>query len=430
MTQWEMLAYLQAMGFHIPPGSGLYPTLSDIIQQLPTWESRRNQLDFEIDGLVVKVNDLRVAAELGVSGKDPRGATAFKFAAQEASTKIVGVTHNVGRTGKLTPTAQLEPIFVGGVTVVNATLHNYDFIKNLDIRLGDVVTVKRSGDVIPYVIGPLVGARTGEEAPIEPPAHCPICNTAIEQPEGAVDYYCVNAHCPERVLRSIEYFVSRGAMDIDGMGPQTVKALIDRGLIKDEGDIFYLQPEPLLELEKFAEKKVTNLLNSIQVAKTRPLSRLLTSLGIDGVGSTVGEVLAAHFHSIDALMNASVDEIDALEGIGPILAEGIALWFADENHRQVIEKLRAAGVNMSAEKAAPTSDKLAGLSFVLTGTLPTMSREEAGDLIKAHGGKIAGSVSKKTDYVLVGDSPGSKAEKATQLGIPTITEDDLRRMLE
>ncbi len=428
-SQWEMLEYLRKMGFHIPPDSQHYPTLSDIIQQLPTWESRRNQLDFEIDGLVVKVNDLRVATELGISGKDPRGAIAYKFPAQEATTKLIGVTHNIGRTGKLTPTAQLDPVFLSGVTVVNATLHNYDFIKNLDIRLGDAVSIKRSGDVIPYVIGPLTGARDGDEIPVFPPEQCPICNTPIIQPEGAVDYYCPNRHCPERVFRSIEFFVSRGAMDIEGMGPQTVKTLIERELIQDEADIFYLKPEMLLDLEKFAEKKVTNLLASIEKAKNRPLTRLIAALGIDGVGSTVAELLAAQFGSIDALQSASVEAIDDVEGIGPILAQGIVNWFADPGHQQMLDKLRQAGVNMQMQQAAPQSDKFAGLTFVLTGTLPTMTREQAGELIKTNGGKVSGSVTKKTSYVLVGDSPGSKAEKAAQLGVPILSEEDFVRML-
>lgn len=428
--QSQMLDYLRALGFNIPQGAAHYPTLSDIIQQIPTWESRRNQLEFEIDGLVVKEDDLRIAAELGVSGKDPRGAIAFKFPAEEQSTRIVGITHNIGRTGKLTPTAQLEPVFVGGVTVVNATLHNYDFIKNLDIRLGDQVMVKRSGDVIPYVIGPLVGARTGEETPIEPPALCPSCHTPIEQPAGAVDYFCPNRQCPERIFRSIEFFVSRGAMDIEGMGPQTVKTLIDKGFIRNEGDIFYLTPEPLLELEGFKQKKVDNLMASIERAKSRPLSQVLASLGIDGVGGTVSELLAAHFRSIDALTGASVEAIDDLEGIGPILAQNIADWFADPYNKALLDKLRNAGVNLLGQaEAAAQSDKLAGMTFVITGTLPTLSRDQAGDLIKAHGGKVSGSVSKKTNYVLVGDSPGSKAEKAQQLGVPVLGEDDLKALV-
>ncbi|MBZ0289286.1 MAG: NAD-dependent DNA ligase LigA, partial [Anaerolineae bacterium] len=256
--QWDMLEYLRDMGFHIPPLAAFYPTLSDIIQQIPTWESRRNALDYEIDGVVIKVNDLLAANELGVVGKDPRGAIAYKFAAQEASTKLLGVTVNIGRTGKITPTAQFDPVFVGGVTVVNATLHNYDMIKKQDIRLGDTVVIKRSGDVIPYVVGPMTGLRDGTETPIEPPPTCPFCQTPIVQPAGMVDYYCPNPRCPERVQRKVEFFVSRGAMDIEGMGSQTVKALIDAGLIRDEGDIFYLQRDPLLQLEGFADKKADN----------------------------------------------------------------------------------------------------------------------------------------------------------------------------
>jgi DNA ligase (NAD+) len=429
-TQWDMLTYLRDLGFRIAPDSALYPTLSDIIQQIPAWESRRNQLEHEIDGLVIKVNDLAVARELGVVGKDPRSAIAYKFPAQEVTTRMVGLTVSIGRSGKITPVAQLEPVFVAGVTVVNATLHNYKFIHDLDIRLGDRVIIKRSGDVIPYVIGPVIGARTGEETPIQPPGHCPFCETPIVQPEGAVDHLCPNPRCPERVLRSIDFFVSRGAMDIDGMGFQTVKTLIDKGLIGDEADIFYLRPEPLLELEGFAEKKVENLLASIERAKSCPLARFLTALGIDGVGSTVAALLANRYGSIDALMQASAEEIDDIEGIGTVLAQNIVNWFADEYHREVLEKMRQAGVNMQSEKAALASDKLSGKSFVLTGTLPTLTREQASELIQANGGKVSSGVSKKTSYVLVGDSPGSKAEKAAQLGVAIIGEADLLAMID
>lgn len=420
--QWDMLEYLRDMGFQIGPGSAYYPTLSHIIQQLPTWESRRNQLDFEIDGVVIKVNDLRIAAELGVVGKDPRGAIAYKFPAQEATTKILGVTANIGRTGKITPTAQLEPVFVSGVTVVNASLHNYDQIAKLDIRLGDTVVIKRSGEVIPYVIGPVIGARTGEETPILPPEKCPSCDTPIIQPEGLVDYYCPNPRCPERVYRKIEFFVSRGAMDIDGMGAQTVKTLIEKGFIQDEADIFYLERAPLLELEGFAGKKVDNLLAGIQTAKGRPLSQLIASLGIDGVGGTIASDLAKHFGSIDALMNASAEQLEEVEGIGPILAQSIADWFADSFNHHVLDKLRGAGVNMQAEAKVVVSNTLEGLTFVLTGTLPNLTRDQAAELIEAHGGKVSGSVSKKTSYVLMGDSPGSKADKAAKLGVPIIDE--------
>lgn len=428
-NQWDTLNYLRDMGFPIAPHVGYYPTLSDIIQQLPTWESRRKTLDFEIDGVVIKVNDQRIVAELGYVGKDPRGAIAYKFPSEEMTTKLIGVTVNIGRTGKVTPTAQLEPVFLGGVTVVNASLHNYDQIAKLDIRLGDTVIVKRSGEVIPYVIGPVIGARTGEETPITPPETCPHSGDKIIQLEGLVDYYCPNPLCPERVFRSIEFFVSRGAMDIEGMGPQTVKTLIEKGFIQDEADVFSLQREALLELEGFADKKVDNLLASIDAARHRPLPQLISSLGIDGVGGVIAGLIADHFGSIEALMNATVEQIDDIEGIGPILAQSVVDWFADPHHRKVLDKMRVAGVNMQADQKAAAGDSLNGLAFVLTGTLPTLSREQAEALIQSHGGKVTGSVSKKTSYVLMGDSPGSKADKARQLGVPIISEDDLKRLI-
>ncbi|MGQ9888054.1 MAG: NAD-dependent DNA ligase LigA [Aggregatilineales bacterium] len=428
-NEWEMLGYLREMGFNIPPGCAHYPTLSDIIQQLPEWEKRRHQLDFEIDGVVIKINDRALARELGAVGKDPRGATAYKFPAQEATTRIVGVTVNVGRTGKVTPTAQLEPVFVGGVTVSSASLHNYDLVEKLDIRLGDAVIVKRSGDVIPYVVGPIAANRTGSEQPIAPPERCPFCESRLIQPEGAVDYFCPNPRCPERVFRKVEFFVSRGAMDIEGMGSQTVKTLIERGLIADEADVFFVQPETLLALEGFAQKRVDNLMAAIEAAKHRPLAQLLASLGIDGVGGTTAELLAQHFGSIERLAQASVEEIDALEGIGPVIAENVAAWFANGTNHQIIEKMRAAGVNLQAEEKRVFSSALAGFTFVLTGTLPTLSREQATALIEAHGGRVTSSVSKKTSYVLLGESPGSKADKARELGVPLISEADLRRMI-
>jgi len=427
--QWDMLDYLRDMGFQIPLYAALYPTLDNVIQQIPAWESRRNTLDFEIDGIVIKVNDLRVAGELGVVGKDPRGATAYKFPAQEGTTKLKQVVVSIGRTGRVIPNAQLEPVFIGGITVSNATLHNYDIVAALDIRIGDTVVVKRMGDVIPNVTAPVVALRDGTEQVIEPPTHCPFCSTAIIRPEGGVDYYCPNVHCPERVYRQVEFFVSRGAMDIDGMGGQTVKVLIEKGLIGDEADIYALTAEPLLELEGFAAKKVAKLLASIEASKQRPFDRVLTALGIEGVGSTIAVDLANTFGSMDRLRTASVEDIDAVEGIGDVLAQGIAGWFAEPYHQTVLDKLIAAGVNMRAAERAAAGDQLTGLTFVLTGTLPTLSREQAEELIMAHGGKISGSVSKKTSYVLMGDSPGSKAEKAAKLGVPIISEADLYRML-
>lgn len=427
--QWDLLGYLRDFGFPIAPEAALYPTLSDIIQQIPAWESRRNQLDYEIDGVVIKVNDLRIAAELGVVGKDPRAAIAYKFAAQEATTRLLGVTFSVGRTGRVVPNAQLEPVFIGGVTVSNATLHNFDFVRNLDIRVGDLVVVQRSGDVIPYVAGPIPDVRTGSEQIIQPPERCPFCDTPIVQEEGAVDYYCPNVYCPERVYRQAEFFVSRGAMDIDGVGSQTIKLLIDKGLIRDEADLYAITREQLLELDGFGDKKADNFLAGMQAARSRPLAQLLTSLGMDGVGSTIAAALADRFQSVEAIESATIEQIDEIEGIGEVLAQNIHTWFADPYHRAVLDKLRAAGVKMVGEPREVAGDQLSGLTFVLTGTLPTLSREAAEAIIQAHGGKITGSVSKKTSYVLMGDSPGSKADKARALGVPIMSEDDLRRMI-
>ena len=321
-NEWDTLDYLRDMGFNIIPHSQHYPTLSDIIQQLPTWESRKNQLPFEIDGLVIKINDIAARRELGISGKDPRGATAFKFPAEEATTKLLDVVVNVGRTGKVTPTASLDPVFLSGVTVSNASLHNYDLIQQLDIRMGDQVIIKRSGEVIPYVIGPVTGARNGTETPIIPPESCPFSGDVLVRPEGAVDLFCPNPRCEERVFRSLEFFVSRGAMDIDGMGPETVKALIDADLITDEADIFYLQADSILELEGFADKKVENLLKSIETAKGRPLSQLLASLGIDGVGGVVSNLLTERFHSMQDLIDTAKSikqlETDFLQLVDPL----------------------------------------------------------------------------------------------------------------
>lgn len=427
--QWDMLEYLRDMGFPVAPNAAYYPTLSDVIQQIPTWESNRNQLPYEIDGVVVKVNDLRLAAELGIVGKDPRGAIAYKFPAQETSTRVVDVIHTVGRTGRVVPTAKLEPVFLGGVTVSNATLHNYSIVEALDIRIGDMVVIKRAGDVIPNVIGPIVEARTGLEVPIRPPERCPFCDTPIVRPDGAVDYICPNPYCPERLYRQVEFFVSRGALDIEGLGSQTVKTLIDQGLIRDEADIFSLTPEQLLALEGFKDKKVSNLMASIDAARQRPLSQLLTALGIDGVGSTVAASLAETFGSMEALQSATSEQLREIDGIGSVLAEGIIAWLADPYHQAVIKKLRDAGVRMTGTAREVKGDELSGKTFVLTGTLPTLTREQAEQLIQAHGGKVTGSVSKKTSYVLMGDSPGSKAEKAAQLGVPIISEADLLQLV-
>jgi DNA ligase (NAD+) len=431
-TQWETLHYLRALGFLTADGVTRYSDrLEDVIAYTKEFEPHRHDLPYEIDGLVIKVNDLATSRDLGVVGKDPRGAVAYKFPSEEATTKLIGVTANVGRTGVLTPTAVLEPVFVSGVTVKQASLHNYDLIEQKDIRIGDTVIVKRSGEVIPYVVGPIVAARTGQEREIQPPTTCPVCNSPVARDEGEVAYYCTNPACPERIARNIEYFVSRGAMDIDGLGERGVRQLLAEELIHDEADLFSLTADDLLTLEGFAEKKAQNLLASIQAAKNRPLARLVSALGIRGVGITVAELLVQHYPSIDALAAATAEELQTIEGFGPHTAAAIVEWFAVPRNRALIDKLRSAGVRLVEERAAPkkVTDRLSGLTFVLTGTLPTLKRNEAAALIEKHGGKVVESVSKKTSYVVVGTEPGSKLTKAQELGVPLLDEEALLALI-
>lgn len=431
-TQLETLNYLHDVGFLIAEEAiEHFDTLDEILEYAEGFVSQRDALPYEIDGLVIKVNEQAVYRELGVVGKDPRGAIAYKFPAEEATTKLLDVTANVGRTGVLTPTAVLEPVFVSGVTVRQASLHNYDLIVQKDIRIGDTVIIKRSGDVIPYVIGPVTGVRTGDEQPIPPPQTCPVCHAPVARDEGEVAYYCTNPACPERVARNIEYFVSRSALDIDGLGERGVRLLLQESLIQDEADLFFLKAEDLLPLEGFAEKKVENLLDSIQAAKNRPLTRLIGALGIRGVGNTVAGLLVQNFHSIDALAQATVDELEAIEGLGPHTAGAIVEWFAKPRNRELIAKLRAAGVRMEQTPAETeaTIQELEGLTFVLTGSLPNLKRSEAKALIEAHGGRVTGSVSGKTSYVVVGEDPGSKLDKARQLDVPLLDEAGLLAMI-
>ncbi|MBN1312169.1 MAG: NAD-dependent DNA ligase LigA [Anaerolineae bacterium] len=430
-TQWDTLHYLQGLGFPVMVDlCAHYDDLEELIAYLHTWDKRRKTLDFEIDGLVIKVNDLRIMADLGVVGKDPRGSVAFKFPAEERTTRLLDVAFNVGRTGVLTPNAVLDPVVVSGVTVKQATLHNFDYVAEKDIRIGDTVIVKRSGEVIPYVVGPVADLRDGSEQPIRPPAACPVCGSSITQQPGEVAVYCPNPACPERVVRAIEYFVSQGAMDIEGMGERIVRQLVATGLIRDVADLYFLTADQFLELEGFAQKKAENLLAAIDASRSRPLPRVLAALGIKGVGGTIAELLVSHYPSMEQLMQASQDALQNIEGLGPQISGAIVAFFADTANRALIDKLKQGGVKMDAEVKARASDKLAGLTFVLTGTLPTMTRGQADELIEQHGGKTSGSVSKKTSYVLAGEAPGSKLDKARELGVPEIDEDGLKALLD
>lgn len=428
-THVETLELLQRLGFPVVEWS-LCKTIEEAIAEGQRWSARRRELSYEADGAVIKVNDLALEADLGVVGKDPRGAIAFKFPALEVTTRLVDIGVNVGRTGVLTPYAILEPVVIGGVVVKQATLHNFDYIAEKDIRKGDRVLVKRAGDVIPYVIGPVEAARNGEEQPYVPPEKCPACGQPVQHLEGEVAWYCVNFACPAQLIRNLEHFVSRGAMDIPGLGIRIVEQLVENGLVHDVADLYTLEREKLLELDGFAEKKADNVLQSIDASRNRPLARLIAALGIRGVGEVVATDLARRFRDLDALRAATVDELHTIEGIGPNTAQTIVDWFARAANPRVLEKLRAAGVWPSSEQAAEQKkpQTLKGLTFVITGALPGFSRDQAKEFIEAHGGKVTGSVSKKTSYLVLGAEPGSKFEKARELGVPILDEEGLRRL--
>lgn len=436
--QWELLGYLRELGFPVTDAARRFEDIESAIAYTETWEKRRDELPYEADGMVIKVDDLDLAAELGFVGKDPRGAIAFKFPAREVTTLLQDIRVNVGRTGVLTPNAVLEPVEIGGVVVERATLHNFDYIAEKDIRTGDRVLVKRAGEVIPYVIGPVTEARTGREKRYKPPKTCPACGQPVEHFEGEVAWYCVNTACPAQLIRNLEHFVSRGAMDIVGLGIRIVEKLIETGMVKDVADLYALKREDILEAVTRKDRKTTkeppgkladNLLAAIHASRERPLERLIAALGIRGVGEVAAQDLARAFGNLDALAAASPEDLQAVEGVGQHIAEMVVNWFARPANRNVLKKLKAAGVWPQSEAGAARKEgALTGLTFVVTGTLPTLSREGAKALIEDHGGKSVDSVSRKTDYLVLGENPGSKLQKAQDLGVKIIGEAELRKL--
>lgn len=427
-TQWETLEYLRALGFPVAEVARKFDSLEKAIAYCESYSEKRDALAYETDGMVIKLNDLKLAADLGFVGKDPRGAVAFKFPAREVTTKLNDIGVNVGRTGVLTPYAILEPVEVGGVIVKQATLHNFDYIAEKDIRIGDRVLLKRSGDVIPYVIGPVLEARAGKPRTYKPPTQCPTCGEPVERVEGEVAFYCVNSACPAQLTRAVEHFAA--VLDIETFGEKVAVQLVSEGLVKDVADIFSLSKEQLLGLEGFAEKKAQKLLDAIEVVKTRPLGQLISALGIHGVGEVAARDLAAHFGALDKVQTATLEDLQQIDGFGPAASQAVADWFARKSNKKVLEKLRKAGVWPTAEprRATAQSGPFSGQTFVITGTLPTLGRDEAKTYIEERGGKVTDSVSKKTSYLVLGEAPGSKLAKAQSLGVPILDEAQLRAL--
>lgn len=427
-TQWETLQFLKDVGFPVADASEHCETLDEAIDICT--QTNPESFPYEIDGMVIKINDLSLADDLGVVGKDPRGAIAYKFPAKKVTTKLNDIRVNVGRTGVITPYAVLEPVEISGVIVKQATLHNFDFIEEKDIRIGDRVLVKRAGEVIPYVIGSIKDVRNGGEQKYTPPETCPSCGEPIVNPKGEVAYYCTNNACPAQLVRNLEHFVSQSAMDIVGLGINTVEQLVEEGLLKDIADLYRLKKDDLLGLEGFAEKKADNLIAAIQDSKTQPLYRLITGLGIRGVGQVAAQDLAEHCKNLDELSQAGREYIKSIEGFGPNIAESIVEWFDNEENQAVLERLKKNGVWPEAEPKEEGPQPLEGLTFVITGTLPNLTRSEAKSLIETKGGKVTGSVSGNTDYLVLGEDPGSKFDEAQKRNVSTISESELHELIK
>jgi len=427
----EALAELRRFGFETSPDAALDESIDGVWDRCERWLERRSSLPFEIDGVVVKVNSLRHQEELGFVSREPRWATAYKFPATQQTSRISDIVVNVGRTGALTPLAMLEPVNIGGVIVSRATLHNEDEIRRKDVRIGDSVIVQRAGDVIPQVVQVITERRTGDEREFVMPEFCPVCGSPTHRAEGEAVRYCTNSACPAQLKRHIHHFVSRGGMDIEGLGEKLANRFVDLGMIRDLGDIYSLDWETITELEGLGEISVNNLRAAVEASKQRPLERLIFALGIPNVGERSSRLLADRFHSIDNLIAAGADVIDSVPGIGVIQAESVHDFLHNPDNVVVLEKLRAAGVKMVDDDAGdrPADGPLAGKTVVLTGRLESMTRAEAEAALRRSGANVGGSVSKKTSAVFAGDDAGSKAERARELGVPVLGEEQLLEVL-
>lgn len=430
-SHWDNLQRMRDLGFPVNEQARKCKNIDEVIGFWREWETRRDLLPYDIDGVVVKVDSLRHQEILGNIAKSPRWAIAFKFTSRKAETVLQGIKLQVGRIGTITPVAKLQPVFLGGTTVSRATLHNVDYINELDLRVGDTVIVEKGGDVIPKVSGIVPERRQGASQPFVMPNACPECGSRIYRPEGEANYFCENAECPAQVKGRIEHFAHRGAMDIEGLGEAVVEQLVGLGLVRSYADLYSLQKHKqiLMELDRWGEKSVQNLLEAIEKSKKQPFHRVLFALGIRHVGQGVAQVIAENFPSMDALQNATVEDLQTVNAIGPKIAESIGHFFREKHNREIIRRLKNAGVTLQASARKPAG-KLRGRIFVLTGTLPSYGREQARQLIEKHGGKVASAVSSNVDVVLAGEDAGSKLKKARQLGIQIISEEEFLKMFK
>ncbi|HBY18184.1 MAG: NAD-dependent DNA ligase [Marinimicrobia bacterium 46_43] len=428
-THWEFLEQLKKWGFRVNPYAKHLKEDEEVIQYFRQMEKDRESLTYDIDGVVIKVNEIVYQEKLGIRTRTPRWAIAGKFKARQKTTRIVDIEASVGRTGVITPVAILEPVQIGGVTVSRATLHNQDEIDRKDIRIGDTVVVERAGDVIPKVIKVIPEKRPEDSKPFHLPETCPVCGSETSRLEDNVAIRCTNISCPAQLKASIAHFVSRKGMDIEGLGEKIVDQLIQEGLVKSPADLYRLREEDLRDLDRFGEKSAANLIEAVAHSKSRPLQALIYALGISNTGEYLSRILAETFGSVDALMNASREDLDSIEGIGPVVAEGITIYFENEQNRKLIRDLQNAGINPTVEKDTKEPQIFSGKTFVFTGSLEKFTRDEAKEMVRRRGGSATGSVSRKTDYVVAGPGAGSKLDKAKSLGIKILSEDEFLKMV-
>ncbi len=428
-SHFSMLGLLKDAKLKTNPQTRYCKTLNDVLKYRDEWEEKRKELPYEVDGIVIKVDRFTYQSELGSTEKSPRWAIAYKYPAPQATTRVLDIVPQVGRTGIITPVAMLEPIFLSGSTIKRATLHNADEIKRKDIRIGDKVFIQKGGEVIPEVVKVILEARTGEEKIFKMPERCPVCGLKVTRYKGEVAYRCINAGCPAQVKGRIIHFTSRNAMDIEGFGEKLVSALVERELLKNYADIYFLKKEELLSLDRMAEKSADNLLCAIEKSKKRRFDRVIFALGIREVGSHTANLLASHFQRMDRLKGATYEELTEIPEIGPVVADSIVKFFLDTEDKRIINRLKEAGVNMGKKEKEELPKPLLGKTFVFTGTLSIYRRDEATRLIEGLGARVSSSISKKTDFVVIGENPGSKYNKAKELGVKTISEEEFTEMI-